>query len=453
MRTSRWQSVGMLTEQHGGGGGASALTGRDEMGDGMKLAELQAAERKLLLGTYERNPLLITGGSGVYLEAEGGVRYLDLLSGIGVSALGYGHPVIEGALRAASTGVVHTSNLFFHEGQAALAMRLTGASGLDRVFFANSGTEAWEAALKMARLYATVRRGEGAETGTRFLAVEGAFHGRTIGSVATTHKEKYREPFAPVMPGVDFIPFDDVQALEAAWSSEYCALLVEPIQGEGGIRPLSQAFLDRAQALTRQTGALLVVDEIQAGFGRTGKWFAFQHHGIAPDIITVAKPLAGGLPLGAMLCTEEVARAMQPGLHGTTFGGGPVACGVAVAVFDEIERSGLLAHVAEVGDYFLAQLQALAARHRAIVDVRGRGLMLAIELGDALDAKAVLEQLLKQDHILINRTSETVLRFLPPYILEKAHVDTAVAALDRALATLGMQQLASAAHTGGRVGN
>ncbi len=419
----------------------------------MKLEEIQAAERLLLLPTYERNPLLVTGGEGVYLHTEGGEKYLDLLSGIGVNALGYAHPVVERALVEGSRAPIHISNLFFHDGQAELALRLTKASGLDRAFFCNSGTEAWEAALKLARAYGGLRRSEGAQLGTRFLALEGSFHGRTMGSVATTHKEKYREPFAPVMPGVDFIAFDDTVALEAAWSDEYCALLVEPIQGEGGIRPVSQEFMDAARRLTRETGALLVLDEIQAGFGRTGKWFAYQHYGVEPDITTLAKPLAGGLPLGAVLCTEEVSRAMHPGLHGTTFGGGPLACRVAVAVFDEIERSGLLNHVEEVGVYFYSQLLQLQKRHGAIIDVRGKGLMLAIELNDAEHAKAVLEAMWKQHHVLLNRTSETVLRFLPPYVLETSHVDLAIDALDKTLAATGEQQLQAAAGTGGKIGD
>ena len=423
----------------------------------MKLQEVQAAEQKLLLPTYERNPLLVTGGEGVYLHSGDGARYLDLLSGIGVNALGYGHPVIEAALLEGARHPLHISNLFFHEGQAELALRLTGASGLDRAFFCNSGTEAWEAALKIARAYATMRREDGTQLGTvlgtRFLALEGAFHGRTMGSVATTHKSKYREPFEPVMPGVDFIPFDDVEALRSSWSSEYCAILIEPIQGEGGIRPVSQAFLDEARALTRETGALLVIDEIQAGFGRTGKWFAFQHYGAAPDVITIAKPLGGGLPIGAMLCTEEVSRAIHPGMHGTTFGGGPLACRVATAVFDEIEHSGLLAHIAEVGSYFKSQLCELQQRHSLITDVRGMGLMLAIELNTGEAAKAALQAMVERHHILINRTSETVLRFLPPYILEKEHVDTAMHALDETLGSLSEPQMEAAALTGGRIGD
>lgn len=417
------------------------------------LEELQAAEKKLLLPTYERYPLEVTGGEGVYLLMSDGTRYLDLLSGIGVNALGYAHPAIEGALRAGAAKPIHISNLFFHEGQAALALRLTEASGMDRAFFCNSGTEAWEAALKLARAYAKMRNEEGAKLGTRFLALEGSFHGRTMGSVATTHKEKYREPFAPVMPGVDFVPFNDVAALEATWSEQYCALLVEPIQGEGGIRPVSQEFMNAARALTEKTGALLVADEIQAGFGRTGKWFAYQHYGVRPDIVTVAKPLAGGLPLGAMLSTEEAARAMHPGLHGTTFGGGPLACAVAIAVYDEIERAGLLGHVSEVGEYFLARLGELKQRHTCVAEVRGKGLMLAIELNDAEQAKTAMAEMMQNHNVLLNRTSETVLRFLPPYILENKHVDGAIVALDAALSTVNEKVTAAVTYTGGKIGD
>jgi acetylornithine aminotransferase/acetylornithine/N-succinyldiaminopimelate aminotransferase len=234
----------------------------------------------------------------------------------------------------------------------------------------------------------------------------------------------------PVMPGVDFVAFNDVAALRSVFSDEYCAICIEAVQGEGGIRPVSQEFLDAARELTRSTGALLLIDEIQSGLGRTGKWCAYQHYGIQPDITTLAKPLAGGLPLGAMLCTEEVASAMQPGLHGTTFGGGPLACAVAIAVIDTLKREAMLAHIQDVGGYFRAQLARLAAQHSDIVTgARGLGLMLALELRSADTAKSVAAAMM-QRRILINRTSETVLRFLPPYILGKSHVDLAIAALD-----------------------
>jgi len=394
-----------------------------------KLDQIRAAEARLLLSTYERNPILFVRGEGVHLIDENGERYLDLLSGIGVNALGYGHPVIEQTIAKQSRALIHTSNLFFHEGQAELALRLTERTGLDRVFFANTGTEAWEGALKLARAHAGLLRSEGKEIGTKFLALEQSFHGRTFGSVSTTYKAKYREPYAPVVPGVEFVRFNDVADLRAKFSNDVCAILVEAIQGEGGVRPLTQEFLAEARRLATSTGALLIIDEIQAGMGRTGKWFSYQQYGIQPDVTTVAKPLAGGIPLGAIVCTEEAARAIHAGMHGTTFGGGPLACAVAIAVIDTIERDGLLKHADEVGDYFLAQLRSLAARHEAIVDVRGKGLMIGAELDSAELAKLTVAEMLKR-HIIINCTSDTVLRFLPPYILHRAHVDTAIAALD-----------------------
>ncbi len=395
----------------------------------MKLDEIRAAEARLLLSTYDRSPILFTGGEGVYLIDEKGERYLDLLSGIGVNALGYGHPAIVETIARQSRALIHISNLYFHEFQAELALRLTERTGLDRVFFCNSGTEAMEGAMKLARAYAGLRRSEGKKIGTKFLALEQSFHGRTLGAVAATFKEKYREPFGPVVPGVEFVRFNDVADLRAKFSNEVCAILVEAIQGEGGVRPLAPEFFAEARALADSTGALLIVDEIQAGMGRTGKWCAYQHYGVRPDVTTLAKPLAGGLPLGAVLCTEEVARVMHAGMHGTTFGGGSLACAVAVAVIDTIEKENLLAHATAVGDYFQQQLGGLAARHEAIVAVRGKGLMVAAELDSADLAKAMVGEMAKR-HILINCTSDTVLRFLPPYILERAHVDTAIAALD-----------------------
>ena len=394
-----------------------------------KLDEIRAAESRLLLSTYERSPILFVSGEGVHIIDENGERYLDLLSGIGVNALGYNHPAVVDTIARQSRAVIHTSNLFYHEGQAELAMRLTERTGLDRAFFANTGTEACEGALKLARAYAGLRRGEGAEIDTKILALEQSFHGRTFGSMSVTYKDKYREPFAPVVPGVEFVRFSDVADLRAKFSSEVCAILVEAIQGEGGIRPLTQEFFAEARALASSTGALLIVDEIQAGMGRTGRWCAYQHYGIEPDITTLAKPLAGGIPLGAILCTEEVARAIHAGMHGTTFGGGPLACAVGIAVIDTIEKEGLLEHAADVGNYFQDRLHWLAARHEAIIDVRGKGLMLAAELDSAELAKLTVGEMLKR-RIIINCTSDTVLRFLPPYILERSHVDTTIAALD-----------------------
>jgi acetylornithine/N-succinyldiaminopimelate aminotransferase len=264
------------------------------------------------------------------------------------------------------------------------------------------------------------------------LALENSFHGRTFGSLATTGQEKYRHPFAPLVPGVNFVAFNDPQDLKRQFDGSVCAVCVETIQGEGGIRPVSPEFLQLARELTQKSGALLVLDEIQCGLGRTGKYFAYQHYGITPDIVTVAKPLAAGLPLGALLTTERVAGGMHPGLHGTTFGGGPLACVVAVEFLRELD--GLLGHVSKLGKYFLRVLQELQSKQATIKDVRGMGLMLAIDLDSADTAKAVVNQLLQQG-ILINRTHDTVLRFLPPYIIERKHIDEVVNALDRALSS------------------
>ena len=412
----------------------------------MKLDEIRAAEARLLLSTYDRSPVLFVGGEGVHLIDEKGDRYLDLLSGIGVNALGYNHPAIVETIARQSRALIHISNLYYHEGQAELALRLTERTGLDRVFFANTGTEAWEGALKLARAYAGLRRSEGARIGTRFLALEQSFHGRTFGSMATTYKDKYREPFAPVVPGVEFVRFNDVADLRAKFSDEVCAILVEAIQGEGGVRPLTPEFFAEARALASSTGALLIVDEIQAGMGRTGKWCAYQHYGIRPDVTTLAKPLAGGIPLGAVLCTEEVARVIHAGMHGTTFGGGPLACAVGIAVIDTIEKEGLLRHVTEMGNHFQERLRTLATRHEAVIDVRGKGLMVAAELDSADLARLTVTEMLKR-RILINCTSDTVLRFLPPFTVQREHVDAAIGALDEIFAE---HAAAQSAHAGGK---
>jgi acetylornithine aminotransferase/acetylornithine/N-succinyldiaminopimelate aminotransferase len=399
----------------------------------MNLTDLQTAESKLLLQTYERNPLMFVRGEGVHLYDEAGHEYLDLLSGIGVCALGYNHPAITQAITEQAAQLVHTSNLFYHRGTTELALRLTEITGLDRVFFCNSGTEAWEAALKLARAHALLLRAEGKNIGTKFLALEHSFHGRTMGSVATTHKTAYRKPFEPVMPEVEFIPFNNVTALRAAFSSDVCGIAIECLQGEGGINPVSAEFLTVARELCDSTGALLLLDEIQSGMGRTGEWCAYQHYNVTPDVTTLAKPLASGVPIGAMLCTEDAARAITPGMHGTTFGGNPLACAVAIAVIDTLKQQKLLDHVRQTGDYFLAQLHSLQARHDSIVDVRGLGLMIGVELASTDLAKQVLAGMFAR-RIVLNRTHDTVLRFLPPYLITREHVDQTIAALDKLLA-------------------
>jgi len=398
----------------------------------MSLASVMHSEQKLLLPTYDRHKILFERGRGVYLWDSRGNRYLDFLSGIGVNALGHGHPAIQAALKRQAGRLIHVSNLFFHKYQAELAKQLTKISGLDRAFFCNSGTEAWEGALKLARSYARVQNSNGHKPKWRILALDNSFHGRTFGSLATTGQAKYRTPFAPLLPGVSFVRFNDSENLQRHFDGSVCAICVETIQGEGGIRPVSAEFLELARKLTKSTGALLIVDEIQCGLGRTGRYFAYQHYGIRPDIVTVAKPLAAGLPLGAILATNRAATAMHPGMHGTTFGGGPLACAVAVQ-FLRLMRE-LLPHVRETGDYFRAQLEWLKATHGCVREVRGMGLMLGMELNSPDTAKQVVSELM-QRRILINRTHETVLRFLPPYIIEKKHVDQVIRELDAALSS------------------
>lgn len=398
----------------------------------MSLASVIHSEQKLLLPTYDRHKILFGRGRGVYLWDTRGHRYLDFLSGIGVNALGHGHSAIQATLKRQASRLIHVSNLFFHEYQADLAKRLTRISGLDRAFFCNSGTEAWEGALKLARSSARLQNSNGHKPPWRILALDNSFHGRTFGSLATTGQAKYRDPFAPLLPGVSFVGFNDSADLERQFDGSVCAICLETIQGEGGIRPVSPEFFQLARKLSESTGALLIVDEIQCGLGRTGRHFAYQHYGVRPDIVTVAKPLAAGLPLGAILTTNQVASSIHPGMHGTTFGGGPLACAVAIEFLRAAKK--LLPHVRAVGVYFRAQLELLKSKHGCVREVRGMGLMLGMELDSADKTKEVVNQLMLR-RILINRTNETVLRFLPPYIIEKKHVDRVIRELDIALSS------------------
>jgi acetylornithine/N-succinyldiaminopimelate aminotransferase len=397
----------------------------------MKLDEIKQLESQLLLQTYDRLPVLLERGKGVYLYDANGKEYLDFLSGIGVNALGYGDRAVLKTINKQAAKLIHTSNLFYHEWTAALAQRLTRISGMDRVFMTNSGTEAWEGALKIARAYAKGHT-QGSEAKWRVLAMENSFHGRTYGSMSTTWKAAYREPFAPGIPGIEFVKFNDVEDLKRKFNDTVCAIGLEAVQGEGGINPVSAEFLDTARALTAGSGALLLVDEIQSGLGRTGEWFAYQHYGIRPDVVTLAKPIAGGLSLGALLVTNEVASCIKPGMHGTTFGGGPLATAVACTVIDEIEKRELLKSNRELGKHFVKKLQQLRKKHKGISEARGMGLMVALELASADDAKAAASAMLERG-IVVNRTHDTVLRFLPPYVIRKKHVDQVVKALDEVL--------------------
>jgi acetylornithine aminotransferase/acetylornithine/N-succinyldiaminopimelate aminotransferase len=407
----------------------------------MTLDNVQQLDRDHVAHTYDRYPVLLVSGNGVHVTDSEGNHFLDFLSGIGVNALGYGHPAVTSAvIKQLQTGLLHTSNLFHNEHQAELAHKLCAISGMQKAFIANTGTEAWEGALKFARLHALAKAPGDGQKRTRIIAMHNSFHGRTYGSLSTTGQAKYRDPFAPLVPDVDFVKFNDVADLMRKVDGSIAAICLETIQGEGGVVPVTPEFFRAARELSDSVGAVLICDEIQCGMGRTGKWFAYQHYGIQPDIVTLAKPVAGGVPLAAILMTEAVAAAIKPGMHGTTFGGGPLACAAALAAIEAIEQEKLLHHVNQVGSYFAQKLTALAHDLDCIKDVRGMGLMVAVELHSADIAKRAVTDMLARK-IIINRTHETVLRFLPPYIIGTQHVDELITALAHVL------KVASAAST------
>ncbi len=381
----------------------------------MNPQELIDAEKKYLVQTYARPPFVLTRGEGVYVYDAAGKKYLDCAAGIAVNALGYNDPELVRAIQTAASGLVHTSNLFYTAPQIELAKTLVEKSFADRVFLANTGTEAMEAALKFARKYHQ-ERGDTRRTG--FVAFHGSFHGRTMGSLALTDSEKYQAPFRPLMPGVAFANFNDLDSARAAITQQTAAVVVEPVQGEGGVYPASDEFLRGLRMLCDERGALLIFDEIQCGLGRTGKLWAHEYSGVTPDLMTLAKPLAGGLPIGATLVTEAVASALHVGEHGTTFGGGPLVTSVAVQVLNRISDAQFLAHVRATGDYLIERLAEINSPH--IKEVRGRGLMVGAELD--VDAGKVLDKGYARGLLLI-KAREKVVRFVPPLVFQKAHVD------------------------------
>lgn len=393
----------------------------------LNLAAIRQTEARHLMPTYKRPPVLFVRGRGCYLYDHAGRVYLDFLTGIGVNALGYAHPRVTRAIREQAGRAVHISNLFHNAYQAPLARALARRSGLPRVFFTNSGTEAIEGALKLARLNA---HKNGAAPKSRILALEESFHGRTFGALAITAPAKYREPFAPLLPGVEFVRRNDVADLEAKCSPDVAAIILETIQGEGGIYPLSEEFYCRARALTRRHGALLIADEIQCGCGRTGRFLAWQKFGEAPDITLLAKPLAGGLPLGAILASEEVGTLFSAGSHGTTFGGGPLACGAALAFLETLDKEKLLANVRRRGREVRAGLEQLAQKFSWVQEVRGEGLMLAMEL--TVEGAPVVKAALRRG-LIINCTHERVLRFLPAFIIGSREVALFLERLEKTL--------------------
>lgn len=372
---------------------------------------------RYLMNTYQRPPVVFTRGQGCYLYDSRGKKYMDFVGGLAVNALGHAHPRLARVMREQAGRMTHLSNLYHHLYQGPLARKLANWSGMDRVFFCNSGTEAVEGALKVARAAARKR---GATGKTRILALENSFHGRTMGALSITHTPKYREPFEPLIPGVEFVRVNDVADLTAKFDDTVCALVVEALQGEGGVHSLSGQFWTRARELTSQHGAALIADEIQCGLGRTGRPFGYQRHMGQPDIVVLAKPLAGGLPLGAFMAKESFAEALSPGLHGSTFGGGPLTCAVALEFLATIEEEDLLENVRQRGAQLRAGLSRLSAQFDFIREVRGEGLIVGAEL--AVEGRPYVATALKQG-LLINCTQERVLRFLPAFIVSEKQVE------------------------------
>ena len=394
-------------------------------------AQIRAAEARYLMNTYRRPPLVFTHGRGCRLYDSHGREYLDFLGGIAVNALGHAHPRLVRVVRREAGRAIHLSNLFQNPFQAPLARKLVEWSGLDRVFFSNSGTEAIDGALKLARAYAHAKsQATSATPKTRILALENSFHGRTFGALSITHPAKYREPFAPLLAGVEFVRFNDVADLEAKFDNTVCALVLETIQGEGGIFPVSEAFWQRARDLATQHDAALIADEIQCGLGRTGRHFAYQKFSTRPDILALAKPLAGGLPLGAIIANEQFASAFAPGMHGTTFGGGPLICAVALEFLNIIEDSNLLSNIRERGAELRQGIEKLAAKFDFIREVRGEGLILGIDL--SIDGAAIVTEALRGG-LLINCTHEHILRLLPPFLIRRKDVAEFLNKLEKAL--------------------
>jgi acetylornithine/N-succinyldiaminopimelate aminotransferase len=394
-----------------------------------RLQEIIELEQRYLLQTYQRYPLAIARGKGVFVYDPAGRRYLDLVAGLGVNALGHAHPRIVKAIREQAARVIHTSNLYYNEYQGELAQKLCQLSGLDRVFFTNSGTEAMEGALKLARAAASGTQGK-----CSVVALDGSFHGRTFGALSLTGQEKYRKSFEPLLEGVKFIRLNDVEELRQAVDEHTCAIVLEPIQGEGGIRESTREFMAEARSLADQHGAALIFDEIQCGLGRLGKVFAFQHYGVTPDVVTIAKPLAAGLPLGAFITREKLASALGFGKHGTTFGGGPLACRVALEYFKVLEEENLLENVRRVGTYLQQQLKSLVESVAIAREVRGHGLMQALDL--SVPSRPIVEAAQDQG-VLLNSTQDTAIRFLPPFLVKEEHVDKAMRVLRRLLKKTG----------------
>jgi acetylornithine/N-succinyldiaminopimelate aminotransferase len=389
-----------------------------------------AGAEELFINVYSRPAFVLDHGKGVEVWDTEGRRYLDFVAGVAVNALGHADPTTVAALQEQAARLIHVSNLYWNQPAIELARLLTESCFADKVFFCNSGTEAVEGALKFARKVARERYGSGKSA---LLAFEHGFHGRTTGALAVTHKAAYREPFEPLLPGVRFAPLNDLPAAAQAIGDDVCAVIVEPIQGEGGITPATDEFLRGLRELCDQHGALLIFDEIQCGGGRSGQVWAHQHSGVTPDIMAIAKPLGGGLPIGAILTTNAVAEHLKPGDHGSTFAGSPLVCAVAAAVFRRLSDPALLAHVQAMGEHLRSRLLELQAHDPRILDLRGRGLMQGMQIdGSAADVKNAAQEA----GLLLVPAGADVLRFVPPLIVQREQIDEAIGILRHALEVL-----------------
>jgi acetylornithine/N-succinyldiaminopimelate aminotransferase len=395
----------------------------------MQLAEIQSLDQNHYMSTYgSRTPVAFTHGEGMRLYATDGKAYTDFLAGIAVNALGYNHPNLTRAICDQASKLIHCSNLYYMENQAALAKTLTEISCADKVFFANSGAEANEGAFKLARKYFYLK----GEARYEVISAYDSFHGRTLCTVAATGQEKYQKPFAPMPQGFIQVPYNDLAAVERTVTGKTCAVLVEVIQCEGGVIIGTEGYIQGLRKLCDEHGILLIIDEVQTGIGRTGTWFGYQHYGIEPDIFTSAKALGGGVPLGAVLAKGEVAEAFEPGNHASTFGGNPLACAAGLAVISAIKEEGLLENAKTTGQYLLNRLQELAEKHDFIVDVRGRGLMAGMQLDPAVPGQGIVATMLEMGY-LINCAGHNTLRFAPPLIASPADVDGLIDALSKVL--------------------
>ena len=390
---------------------------------------IQTAEEKLI-HTYNRYQIVLDKGDGVRLYDKNGKEYLDFGAGIAVFALGYNNKEYNDALKAQIDKLIHTSNYFYNEPAVKSAQAITKASGMDRVFFTNSGTESIEGAIKLAKKAAFLKDGR---TDHEIIAMEHSFHGRSMGALAVTGNKHYQEAFGPMIPGIKFAQYNDLESVKALINEKTCAVLFETVQGEGGIYPAKKEFIEGVRKLCDENGILLILDEIQCGMGRTGSMFAFQQYGVKPDVVTVAKALGCGVPVGAFLATEEAAKALVPGDHGTTYGGNPLACAAAVKVFELFEKQNVLENVKRVSAYLEEQLDKVVNDYDIAVERRGMGLMQGLQL--TVNPKDVISAALENGLILFS-AGTNVIRFVPPLVITKDDVDEMILKLRKSLDTL-----------------